>query len=49
MPHENTTVLGTTDDDYYGDPDDLRVTEDEVEYLLQGAERIVPDIRQAPG
>jgi glycerol-3-phosphate dehydrogenase len=47
MPHENTSVLGTTDDDYYGDPDDLRVTEDEVEYLLQGAERFVPDIRRA--
>lgn len=47
MPHENTTVLGTTDDDYYGDPDDLRVTEDEVEYLLQGAERMIPDIRKA--
>lgn len=47
MPHENTTILGTTDDDYYGDPDDLRVTEDEVEYLLQGAERILPEIRQA--
>ncbi len=47
MPHENTSVLGTTDDDYYGDPDDLRVTEDEIEYLLQGAERMIPSIRQA--
>lgn len=47
MPHENTTVLGTTDDDYYGDPDDLRVTEDEVEYLLEGAERTLPRIREA--
>lgn len=47
MPHENTTVLGTTDDDYYGDLDDLRVSEDEVEYLLQGAERYLPDIRRA--
>jgi len=47
MPHETTTVLGTTDDDYYGDPDDLRVSEDEVEYLLQGAEHYLPDIRRA--
>lgn len=46
MPHENTTILGTTDDDYYGDPDDLRVTEDEIEYVLQGAERMLPDIRK---
>ncbi len=47
MPHENTSILGTTDDDYYGDPDDLRVTEDEVEYLLEGAERMLPGIREA--
>ena len=47
MPHENTSILGTTDDDYYGDPDDLRVTEDEVEYLLQGAEKTLPEIRKA--
>jgi glycerol-3-phosphate dehydrogenase len=47
MPHENTSILGTTDDDYYGDLDDLRVTEDEVEYLLQGAERYLPEIRRA--
>jgi glycerol-3-phosphate dehydrogenase len=47
MPHENTSILGTTDDDYYGDPDDLRVTEDEIEYLLQGAERYLPEIRKA--
>ncbi len=47
MPHQNTTILGTTDDDYYGDLDDLRVTEDEIEYLLQGAERYLPGIRRA--
>jgi glycerol-3-phosphate dehydrogenase len=47
MPHENTSILGTTDDDYYGDPDDLSVTQDEIEYLMQGAERYLPDIRKA--
>lgn len=46
-PHENTTLLGTTDDDYYGDLDNIPVTEDEVEYLLQGMERVYPDIRKA--
>jgi glycerol-3-phosphate dehydrogenase len=44
-PHENATILGTTDDDYYGDPDDLWATEDEIEYLLQGMETIFPSIR----
>ncbi|MDQ3266837.1 MAG: FAD-dependent oxidoreductase [Myxococcota bacterium] len=47
MPHEQTSIIGTTDDDYYGDPDDLKVTEDEVEYLLQGIESAIPSIRQA--
>jgi len=47
MPHENSTILGTTDDDYFGDPDDLRVTEDEVDYLISGAEHYLPGIRKA--
>ena len=47
MPHEQTSIIGTTDDDYYGDPDDLKVTEDEVEYLLEGIEHAVPAIRSA--
>ncbi len=45
MPHENTSILGTTDDDFYGDPDSLTVTEDEIEYLLQGIEMVFPGIR----
>ncbi|HLL84306.1 MAG TPA: glycerol-3-phosphate dehydrogenase/oxidase [Longimicrobium sp.] len=47
MPHGDTSVIGTTDDDYYGDPDDLTVTEDEVKYLVEGIESAVPAIRQA--
>ena len=45
-PHESSTILGTTDDDYYGDPDDLWATEDEIEYLLQGMETVFPSIRE---
>ncbi len=47
MPHENDTIIGTTDDDYYGDPDDLEATNDEVEYLLEGAASVLPGIRRA--
>jgi glycerol-3-phosphate dehydrogenase len=47
MPHENDSIIGTTDDDYYGDPDDLEATHDEVEYLLEGVEALVPDVRSA--
>jgi len=47
IPHESTSIIGTTDDDYYGDMDDIPVTEDEIEYLLQGIERIFPPVRKA--
>ena len=46
FPHENTTWIGTTDDDYFGDPDDIPVLEDEVEYLLHGIGTMFPDIRR---
>jgi glycerol-3-phosphate dehydrogenase len=44
MPHENGTIVGTTDDDYYGDLDNPRATEDEVKYILQAARRMFPEI-----
>jgi glycerol-3-phosphate dehydrogenase len=47
MPHENDSIIGTTDDDYYGDPDDLEATHDEVEYLLEGVAALVPGVRRA--
>lgn len=47
MPHGQTSVIGTTDDDFYGDPDDIRIHEDEVRYLWEAIERSVPSIGQA--
>ncbi len=44
MPHENGSIVGTTDDDYYGDLDNPRATEDEVKYILQAARRVFPAI-----
>jgi len=44
-PHENVSWIGTTDDDYYGDVDDLSATNDEVEYLVEGMTRVFPRIR----
>jgi glycerol-3-phosphate dehydrogenase len=46
-PWQNMTVLGTTDDDYYGDLDECVATAEEVRYLVQAVERIFPDIRGA--
>jgi glycerol-3-phosphate dehydrogenase len=44
MPHENGTIVGTTDDDYYGDLDHPRATEDEIKYILQSARMFFPSI-----
>jgi len=47
MPHEDSSIIGTTDDDYYGDPDDLSIHDDEVKYLLDAVARTFPAVRQA--
>lgn len=47
LPWQNMSVLGTTDDDYYGDLDDVLATSDEVRYLTQAVERVFPAIREA--
>lgn len=47
MPWQNMSVIGTTDDDFYGDLDDVRATSDEVRYLVQGVARVFPEIREA--
>lgn len=46
-PWQNLTIIGTTDDDYYGDLDDVVATADEVRYLVQAVARVFPSIREA--
>jgi glycerol-3-phosphate dehydrogenase len=46
-PFQNASVVGTTDDDYYGDLDDVRATSEEVRYLVQGVAKVFPSIRAA--
>lgn len=46
MPYQNETWIGTTDDDYYGDLDDMWATADEIRYLQEAIEKILPSIRQ---
>jgi glycerol-3-phosphate dehydrogenase len=46
-PWQNMSVIGTTDDDYYGDLDDVRATSEEVRYLVQGVARVFPLVREA--
>lgn len=47
LPHENTTLIGCTDDDYFGDEDDVRPDSQEIDYLLASYETILPEIRKA--
>ena len=47
LPWQNMSVLGTTDDDYYGDLDHVVATSDEVSYLFQAIEHVFPAIRSA--
>jgi glycerol-3-phosphate dehydrogenase len=47
LPHESTTLLGLTDIFYPGDPDQVRPTPEEIEYLLSSIETVLPDIRKA--
>jgi len=46
-PWQNVSVLGTTDDDYYGDLDEVHATSEEVRYLVQGVARVFPSVRLA--
>lgn len=46
-PWQNMSVIGTTDDDYYGDLDNVFATSEEVRYLVQGVARVFPQIRHA--
>jgi glycerol-3-phosphate dehydrogenase len=46
-PWENVSVIGTTDDDYFGDLDDVVATSEEVRYLVQGIARVFPSVRGA--
>jgi glycerol-3-phosphate dehydrogenase len=46
-PWQNVSVLGTTDDDYYGDLDRVRASSEEARYLVEGMALLFPDIRKA--
>jgi glycerol-3-phosphate dehydrogenase len=47
VPHGAETIVGTTDDDFYGEPSvvDLGITRDEVAYVIEAAARALPQAR----
>jgi glycerol-3-phosphate dehydrogenase len=48
VPQGSETIVGTTDDDYYGDPGavELEITRDEVDYVVEAATHAIPQARQ---
>jgi glycerol-3-phosphate dehydrogenase len=44
-PWQNVSVIGTTDDDYYGDLDRVVANSEEVRYLVEGIARVFPSVR----
>ncbi|MGQ4915148.1 MAG: FAD-dependent oxidoreductase [Candidatus Asgardarchaeia archaeon] len=46
VPHENTTLIGPTSDDYFGDPDELTITRTEIELILESLSRLLPSLRE---
>jgi glycerol-3-phosphate dehydrogenase len=46
-PWQNMSVIGTTDDDFYGDLDDCVATADEARYLVQAVARVFPAVLTA--
>ncbi len=45
-PWQNVSVIGTTDDDYYGDLDNVVATSEEVRYLVEAIARVFPGARK---
>lgn len=48
VPHGAETIVGTTDDDYYGDPAlvNLDISRDEIDYVIEAAARALPQAKQ---
>jgi glycerol-3-phosphate dehydrogenase len=47
IPWNNFTWIGTTDTDFEGDPQDVRATKKDVDYLIESAASIIPEIKDA--
>ncbi len=46
-PWQNTSVIGTTDDDYYGDLDNVFATTEEARYLIEAIAQVFPIVKRA--
>ncbi|MEO0472464.1 MAG: glycerol-3-phosphate dehydrogenase/oxidase [Bacteroidota bacterium] len=46
IPRGRATYVGTTDTNYQGDPDAVRATQEDVDYLLHAARHAFPEVRR---
>jgi glycerol-3-phosphate dehydrogenase len=48
VPHGAETIVGTTDNEYFGDPAlaDFEITRDDIEYVIEAAARALPQARE---
>jgi glycerol-3-phosphate dehydrogenase len=44
IPWHGNSLIGTTDTDYSGDPDSVKVEDEDIEYLFNEARRVFPDV-----
>jgi len=44
IPWMNNSLIGTTDTDYTGNPDDVKVEDEDIDYLFDEAKRIFPKV-----
>ncbi|HQB12768.1 MAG TPA: glycerol-3-phosphate dehydrogenase/oxidase [Candidatus Omnitrophota bacterium] len=48
IPWLGHSLIGTTDTDYVGDPDRVKVSPDDVEYLMRETRRVFPELDMSP-
>ncbi|MES2504748.1 MAG: FAD-dependent oxidoreductase [Myxococcota bacterium] len=46
LPHGRNTIIGTTDDDFYGNLDAPPILDEEVRYVIEAARSVFPSIEQ---
>ena len=49
LPWEKRTIVGTTDTDYSGDPEDVRVSSEDIQYVLKVVNRYFPGVELKSG
>lgn len=49
IPWRGSTLIGTTDTDYDGDPDDAKAEDEDIDYLIRETNRLLPHLKIEKG